>query len=117
MKPFFIGDMFRGFGDGFYDHEAIADHANALLQERGKVVYGCINIHDGHSFFTQPGTKDTHRALLVCIEELEKAPCEHKLVTKKTITKNGRYVEDEFTCDVQVGGCGKRLRAKWEIAE
>ncbi len=74
MKKFFKLEDFQGT----YDHcqfpvlQKYVDLANAKLEREGKVVYGFNQIPDSWTYNKE---SDTHKALLICIEPIEK--CTH----------------------------------------
>ena len=77
--------------------------ANRILRERGQVVYSpgiaemWNDIRDN---------QDTYKALLVCIEEIEKKKCEHIYVTA-----GGPDAVNYFKCCM----CGAKLKpTAWE---
>ncbi len=99
----------------YYDNPyEVANKANALLQERGVRVTGTWD--NGRHICTVPfgailGATDTHQALLVCIEEIEKKDCVHEPES---------YFDSRF--GVYYGTpkckhCGLLLTPKWEVAE
>ena len=66
------------FGNLYLDEvqkTAACSYANAKLEREGKVVYGNNKIELGTSMWTAQATRDTHQALLINIEPIEK--CEH----------------------------------------
>lgn len=75
---FFTDDDFLEWGN---DASTLAGIANIKLAERGKVVFGGKFCLGGEwSFVTQNrGDVNTHRAILVCVEEIEKDSAEKVL--------------------------------------
>jgi hypothetical protein len=96
-----------------------ADEANRILTEwiekNGVRVYGVIDPAEERGKDFIMGTKndkhDTHQAILINIEEIEKKPCEHE----PTITSYlGTYDTIKPVCLY----CGKKLRpTRWEVVE
>lgn len=109
MKPFFNADDFNF--NFLAEREVAAEKANAKLQREGVVVYGDPDdlwskvLNDG-------GSKDTHRALLINIEEIEKKPCEHEPQAELLSIRDGKIFETRYKCSK----CGVRLKATktWE---
>lgn len=85
--------------------------ANAKLKSEGVRVYSEDN--DGWSLLRYLGTNN--QALLVCIEPLAKAECEHEPFISNDPGRFGVFVclNDPMKCRK----CGVKLRAKWEAAE
>lgn len=95
--------------------------ANAWLDAREKEGWQLVNVKDAQvvygelidgkfeSFDEQekPNDFDTHRALLINIEELPKKPCKHE-----PITYTAGYDSDWTKPECK--HCGKKLKAKWE---
>lgn len=56
-----------------------ANIANQKLQRDAKVVYGLksTKLDDQFYFSESKDDADTHRALLICVEEIEKKSCTH----------------------------------------
>jgi hypothetical protein len=105
MKPFFKPEDFV-FNKKMFPYE-IAEHAEKLLQKRGVRVFGFAGQDTPNTWYGfdtgKPTSVDTHSALLVCLEPLAKADCEH-------------FPETLFT-ENKCKHCGVKLRAKWESAE
>lgn len=96
------------FNLGFY--EKAQSIFEAGLKENGKVVYGSYDDEKVIKVFGEIQTQgDTHTALLICIQEIEKK-CEHKKVKIKEALIIGEYGFE--CCD-----CGKKLKANWSVAE
>jgi hypothetical protein len=88
---FFSASDFRGMESG--DWEYVADLANRKLQRDAKVVYGKVNHNDvifEWSSFNYDLPETTHRALLICIEELPKKECEHEIHNTVAPILNGK---------------------------
>lgn len=83
-----------------------ANIANAKLEREGKVVYGLV-FPSEFLWAENNEPSDTHRALLVCIEEIEKPKCEH--ACEGSNVSNNRYFCYK---------CGKELKPTgWEVVE
>ena len=84
-----------------------AETANAKLEEwkrEATVAYANLNFPPDI-----PRNADTHRALLIDIEELSKEPCKHEPLEKPTIERMQGIVRCKH--------CGVKLKATWEPAE
>lgn len=91
----------------------LADVANAKLEQwLAKAIKVTGYIDDEYNFgsATSEGL-DTHRALLIDIQELPTKPCKHEPAIK-LIKENGIEVSLEGPCR----RCGVPLKAKWEEA-
>lgn len=91
---------------------SVAELANLKLQREATVVYGSAN-HNKAIFnwevFGGDDGEHTHRALLICVEEIEKKPCEHEPVT-------AFHGSDD--CFIPAcRKCGVKLKAKWEVVD
>lgn len=76
------------------------------LKKNGKAVYASLDIN-GHFWSMTKHTTDSHQALLVCIEEIEKKPCEHK----NWRDQMGRDMR-RYSCE----DCGAKIRPiKFEV--
>ncbi len=73
MKPFFSHEDIKGCsGKGTLE---LSDYLNGLIAERGKVVWGRQRVDVNRKamiFFDEALSGDTHQALLICVEEIEK---------------------------------------------
>lgn len=94
----------------------MANTANKLLEERGIKVHGGF---DGDQFIVKSptlgvhprhGDPDTHQALLVCIEEIQKECTSHEpvLFDQRMLFVNPT---NSYLC----GHCGKNIKPKWEL--
>ena len=113
-----------------YSPQNMADQSNAKLE---KLFADAVRVTGPTPRAKKPlwsedeSSEDTHQALLICVEPLEKKECEHELPAMHSyiVTSNGSelvhiWPEDvasalgvrEFKCEK----CGKKLRAKWEVA-
>jgi hypothetical protein len=111
MKPFFKPEDFNGC----HDYGSMAYKANALLQERGMPTW-LDKVASNYDVYEFNGA--THQALLVCIEELPKKPCEHESVhdlKTQTWLSEGKISSSYFLWECK--HCGVKLKAKWEVAE
>lgn len=109
--------MFSPNGPGVLAFEACR-MANARLAEMlkdAKVVYGKLD--PWHSSFStnkdlpyQDGSKATHRALLINVEELAPEPCRHP---KELITVNGN--RDPAGWSFFCNGCKRWLNPNWTV--
>jgi hypothetical protein len=89
---------------GIIDTSVIAGVANAKLDawlSEARVMYGDTVIN---SWSGVRETRDTHRALLIDIEELPKEPCKHEPIGGDSLVSNRMR-------------CGVELKATWEAAE
>lgn len=106
---FFTADDFEGMNNIPMDVPTLSAFiANHKLQREAKVVYTDNLVHWG-SDKDYVASRDTHRALLVCIEEIERKPCEHSV----NIDSGGTMLENEkhiFKCNK----CHKDISLKWE---
>ncbi len=86
----------------------VADIAEGKLQREAKVVYGLQNAALSDMYFSlSKDDADTHRALLICVEEIERKSCEHVEI-KVNINPGINY----FECTK----CGARLKpTAWEV--
>lgn len=104
MKQFFTADDFDSFdlsvGEGIGPHHA-AELANEKLQREGVVVYGSKNYPLWSTRNDMPKT-DTHRALLINIEEIEKKHCEHEPARNVA----GNYEPACYKCNVKLKPTG-----------
>lgn len=86
-----------------------ANIANQKLQREAKVVYGSAN-HNKAIFnwevFGGDDGEHTHRALLICIEEIERNKCEHK-----PFFSGGKYASYCDECGVKIKPTG------WEVVD
>lgn len=80
----------------------------AWLKEHGKVVYGENSLNEGFVWSEDTHPLDTHTALLINIQEIEKKKHECQ---PKYLETNSDY-ENQMTC-----ACGKKLRVKYEAVE
>lgn len=72
---FFTADDFEAMDA--WRPETLAQHCNAKLAREAKVVYGQV-VHGEFLWNHTSEYGDTHRALLICVEEIERKPCEHE---------------------------------------
>lgn len=88
----------------------IAQLANQKLQREAKVVYGApFQSYCSTGFHEIKSKHDTHTGLLICVEEIERKPCEHSV----NIDSGGTMLEHEkhiFKCNK----CHKDISLKWE---
>jgi len=71
---FFTADDFEAMAA--WRPETLAQHCNAKLAREAKVVYGQV-VHGEFLWNHTSEYGDTHRALLICVEEIVKPKCEH----------------------------------------
>lgn len=96
-KPWTAVSGFAGTCTGVSEIFSISlDKANRLLSERGKVVTGSISneplgrgLHVTQPFGEVTGSQDTHRALLICVEEIEQDTAEK--IVADLIERNGSH--------------------------
>lgn len=82
--------------------------ANVKLLREAKVVYlSKADAGIDKWLYYEPVSCDK-KALLVCIEEIEKKPCEHP---RKWLQTHGDFH------NAKCGQCGVKLKAKWEVVE
>ena len=116
---FFTAEDFENYikAIGLSNHVAkiVADIAESKLQCDAKVVYVCDYPWQSTTLhFAQP-VDATHTGLLICVEEIERKPCEHEPITYNVSDK---YSTDEILAERgQCKHCGVKLKAKWEVAE
>lgn len=82
-----------------------ANIANQKLQRDAKVVYICEDPRQLTTIHFPRPVDATHTGLLICVEKIERKPCEHDPVAVHngvTVTHGCRY-------------CGVKLKAKWEV--
>lgn len=103
-----------------------AEVANARLAEmlsEAKVVYGTSSTRGllpdvWSKSAVAYGVPDTHRALLINIEELKREPCEHeprmyyKRDANDNFVKSGSAMVRSY--EHECLKCGVKLKAKWE---
>lgn len=106
--------------EGMANRELNADRAQSIFEEylrkNGKVVYGTKLAdksrekykQDHCAWWPEIDPANTHQALLINIQEIEKK--DHKCQPKYLET-NSDY-ENQMTC-----ACGKKLRVKYEVVE
>lgn len=110
----FKPDDFFGF---VLDSESAATAANDKLTEwiekNGVRVYGVIDPAEVDFIMgTKNDSTDTHRGILICVEELTKKICEH-VPAWDAVSIGGPYVQTFYKCSK----CGVKLKAKWEVVE
>jgi hypothetical protein len=90
----------------------IAEIANEKLKSEAKVVYGLESVTLSDMYFSSSrDDADTHKALLICIEEIKKAECEHSVVVIELGDANGA---NRHKC----GMCEKTLvPTGWQVIE
>jgi ribosomal protein S17E len=91
----------------------IAEIANEKLKSEAKVVYGLESVTLSDMYFSSSrDDADTHKALLICIEEIKKECVDHVpgYVTKQIDAKKHSVVT---TCN----RCGAKLKASWQVIE
>ena len=87
----------------------LAIMCNQKLARESKVVYGLksTKLDDQFYFSESKDDADTHRALLVCVEEIECKPCEHDVVCHD-------LAHQSFVCRK----CNKDMKPTgWEVVE
>lgn len=92
-------------GHSFYDRDGVDKWLDQLYEVLGKakVVYAHKNNIGNFGTWSSELQDESHKALLIGVEPIEKKECEHK-------PKHYRF--DEAICE-----CGKKLKAKWEVIE
>jgi hypothetical protein len=70
------------------------------IKNNSKVVYGATKVYEEIYFSGIKNILDTHQALLICIEEIEKKECEHKNPGLDMASRSFWYCKD----------CGKELK-------
>ena len=90
-----------------------ASIANQKLQREAKVVYGTpFQANCSTGFHEIQSKYDTHRALLVCIEELPPKVCEHE-PRGYSINVGGTHRDKYYRCEK----CGVKLKAIWRVCD
>ena len=82
------------------------DQAYEIL-DKARAVYG--DPEDDYCFASfpgSPGEQDTHKALLINVETIEKKECKHKFVKHSSN-------EETFMCL----DCGKKLTPNWTVID
>lgn len=102
MKPFFNADDFNF--NFLAEREVAAEKANAKLQREGVVVYGW-GLNDGAGWEKFREKNQTHKGILINIEEIEKK-CSHE----RSISK---LVDDGTECRSVCVRCGVPMLATW----
>lgn len=89
--------------------DTLARYCNAKLERDAKVVYGTpFQANCSTGFHEIQSKYDTHRALLICVEEIERKPCIH---VGSLCRNTGDYY---FECTK----CGERLKpTAWEVLD
>lgn len=117
----FTPDMFHGLNHSL-DEEFAANIANDKLDEWLKSavkVYGLQARGSNNWYFQSFANEkaDTHSALLIGIEKLEKAKWEHeKIVIHVDGHITSGLVSSDFLTKWHCYHCGAKLKAKWEEA-
>jgi hypothetical protein len=98
----------------FYDKRDVDIFIDKLFKDAVRVSGSRV---DGEWIMTEDICKqskptDTHQALLIGIEEIKPIACDHKIVVISEGI-NGPLENVVWGC----GKCGKKLKAKWEVAE
>lgn len=73
---FFTADDFITNSSAPQTPHSVAELANQKLQREAKVVYGQV-VYGEFLWNHTSEYGDTHRALLICVEEIVKPKCEH----------------------------------------
>ena len=107
---FFTADDFEAMAA--WRPETLAQHCNAKLAREAKVVYGLKSTKLGDEFYfsEHKDDADTHRALLICVEEIERKPCEHEVGFSTANPKLLLSDQQVFMCCK----CSKKIKLKWE---
>lgn len=93
------------------DAAIVANHKFDQWLSEQQVVYGSLVLPPHEKpIWGAPIGCDTHKARLVCIEELKPKECPLHL---PAYTNEGQWDPDRLEC----GNCGKRLKASWSVDE
>lgn len=107
---FFVAKDFEDFP--IWEPKVLAQYCNNKLQRDAKVVYGSANHNEAIFNWEVFGGDDgehTHRALLICIEEIERKPCLHE--AKILVGTDDCYVGECIHC-------GAKLKpTAWEVVD
>lgn len=118
LKPFFEASDFNEYLKyGFPLHPPDAAHlANEKLRREGRVVYGKIPETNGgwNGAWTFGESKaDTHTAMLINIQPIEKVECKHEPINYCDYLEGGTVLKSGNKCKY----CGIELIATWSAKD
>ena len=95
VTKFFKPEQFAALTGSYINLQEIASNiANSILEREGKVVYA-DNVEGDIVFTSDKSTSDTHRALLINIEPIEKiSPTYNHAIDWESLKANCRSLED-----------------------
>jgi hypothetical protein len=117
FKPGIFSGLFEDMGDEIKAQNSAQAVFEDWIKNNSKVIYGTAKdgiVYKEVYFSGIQNIQDTHKALLLCIEPIEKKECEHK----KTVIHQDARPLFENTFHVYCANCEKKLKAKsWEVIE